>query len=201
MPEALPIEVIQARLEQLGTIEDEPTLTDPNFRYYKLNFHVNNFPFLFVRYSTKSEAIQFLWKQLCTGDVRCADGIAFWWDEKRQDWGTSPNALEGWPAPTHNKLDIEYRRNVLNELRDQHDKTFDINREFLQCISNLGQLYEVAYVDTSDPTITSQHVPQIVDLCIYVPIGWKAIMFGPEANPLVMFTQGQLETELKVRSK
>lgn len=56
------------------------------------------------------------WSELSAGaHVLWGAKVAYWWDPRIQDWGTSPNAPEDWPAPAKDPEDIRARLEVVLE--------------------------------------------------------------------------------------
>lgn len=107
----LPISVIRARLEQLGEIH---LVESPRGVFC----FVGPTPMYSEPRVTTDEAVRNLWGHLSNGWCYLHSAlrhgcVAFWWDARIQDWGTSPNAPEGWPMEATDVEDIRMRLRAL----------------------------------------------------------------------------------------
>ena len=132
MSEQLTPAIMRARLEQLGTLEVRRGISRGDVIYsghleIRAEIHRNGSThYRTVASSTMAQkwsdeeecpiddhntSIVTLWVELSTRPhiAGVPDHAAFWWDPRLQDWGTSPNAPEGWPAPAKDPEDIRER--------------------------------------------------------------------------------------------
>lgn len=143
MSEQLTPAIIRARLEQLGVIEIRPGMSRGDVVYsghleIRAEIHRGGATHFCKVASSKmaqrwsadedclvvdlDASIVKLWAEMSTrphiADV--PEPVAVWWDPRIQDWGTSPNAPEGWPAPAKDPEDIRARLAVVLEGVEVH---------------------------------------------------------------------------------
>lgn len=117
MSEQLPLAIMRARLKQLGTVY----VTPGNARTGSGGFFAE---IQHIRRAngwghSEDEAVNDLYTRLSEEPSLCEPGddvVAVWWDPRIQDWGTSPNAPEGWPTPAKDPEDIRARLPIRLEM-------------------------------------------------------------------------------------